>query len=226
MHQFYQAVFHRLHHPQVVQGLRKVSSSSLGLSRGTSWQTTAVIGGTVGGAGLIGISAAVIVAKKCSSKRKSDIVTKVGSDIELDEKSSEGPTVVNWETPASSQIVSPFEETYKGFTEHPTFVGKFHRQTYEIWKSLSQEEAELIRPMTSIPIPTFSSDNIDFILGKGHFGATYVGSNPQNKEVYAIKEVYGLKAVEESLREGEIVHSLGAYTHIMPLIDYINFDPF
>ena len=74
-------------------------------------------------------------------------------------------------------------------------------------------------------MPAVTSKKIRFTLGQGHFGVTYAGRNPQTKEIYAIKEVYGQEAVEESLREGEIVHSLGEYAHIMPLIDYINFEP-
>ena len=44
-----------------------------------------------------------------------------------------------------------------------------------------------------------SSKKVKFTLGKGNFGATYAGSNPQTEEIYAIKEVYGREAVDESL---------------------------
>ena len=66
-------------------------------------------------------------------------------------------------------------------------------------------------------MPTVTSKKIRFTLGQGHFGATYVGRNPQTKEIFAIKEVHGQEAVDESLREGEIVHSLGEYAHVMPI---------
>ena len=107
-------------------------------------------------------------------------------------------------------MVSPFEVKSVGFTEHPAFVGALHGHTYEIWKKISEEEAELLRPLTSMTIPHASgSKKVRFTLGQGHFGATYAGGNPQTDKIYAIKEVYGSQAVEESLKEGEIVHSLG-----------------
>ena len=96
-----------------------------------------------------------------------------------------------------------------GFSEHPTFVGKINGHTYELWKTLSYEEAELLRPLISMAIPSVSSDeDISFTLGKGNFGAIYAGCDHETREIYAIKEVYGSEAVDESLREGKIVYSL------------------
>jgi serine/threonine protein kinase len=110
-----------------------------------------------------------------------------------------------------------------GFTEHPVFIGKFLNKAYEVWTELSQREADHLRPFTSMEIPLFSSGKIRFVLGKGNFGATYAGRNLETRAIFAIKEVYGEKAVDESLQEGRIVHFLGDYLHIMTLIDYMHY---
>jgi serine/threonine protein kinase len=121
----------------------------------------------------------------------------------------------------------PFAPTSLGFTEHPTFVGALKGSTYAIWKELSKQEVTRLQPQTAKPIPPFSSplEKMPFFLGKGNFGATYAGSDIETGELYAIKEVYGRKAVDDSLREGEIQDKLNGSSQIMTLVDYKSYEP-
>ena len=95
-----------------------------------------------------------------------------------------------------------------------------------MWKTVSYDEAELLRPLVFKSLPSVTSDeDISFTLGKGSFGTIYAGCDHETREIFAIKEVYGHEAVDESLREGKIVYSLEEPQYCMTLIDYIHYEP-
>ncbi len=164
------------------------------------------ISGGVGGALLLTLCS--VFAYKCAKKKNKD---SSGSSISLTEMKPLVPQ-------------NPFAASNIGFTNHPTVIGAIHNVTYAIWKELSVEEAELVRPLTAKHIPT-SQGIVKFNLGIGNFGATYVGRGIEDTNFYAIKEVNGRKAVDESFQEGEILNELKDGPNVMKLIDYRHYAP-
>jgi serine/threonine protein kinase len=110
-----------------------------------------------------------------------------------------------------------FEPTSGEYTNHPHFVGVISKQTYDIWEELTEKEADLLKPLTSMTISNLRT----FTLGGGHYGIVRPGRNLQTKGIYAIKIVSGEEAINASLQEGELVHFLKKHPHIMPLEDYL-----
>jgi serine/threonine protein kinase len=138
----------------------------------------------------------------------------------------DNPEVLPPEVPAPRQPSSAFEATSRGFYDRPTFVGKKRNKLYEVFTAISSDEALRLNPLTWNPVPTdFSEGRVPFKLGEGRYANTYAGRDTETNEIYAIKEVQGRDKVTQSLQEGETVDSLGNYPHIMPLIDYIHFEP-
>ena len=105
-------------------------------------------------------------------------------------------------------------------------TGAMHNKEFALYLTIDQNEALKLFASSGLKIDfPVNQEEIDLILGAGNFGQVRVARDEETGEFRAIKIVAGRDKVEASLREGQLQAHLGEKEGVLPLLEYLHYEP-
>lgn len=194
------------------------NSFSPNAPEGDSNQTAIIAGTVVPGVAILATAAGVLgwkLKKNASKKSENDD----NRDFELGNTSNAGNEIISNN---AFKVVKG-----KGLKDARLRVtGSMYGKEYGLYFKIDRSEAEEISSQTGLKID-FSDfqEEMDLVLGAGNFGQVRVAKEEATGQYTAIKIVVGEQNVKASLREGALQARLNGNENVLPLLEYLHYEP-